>query len=178
MNSINTITDAFIEIEEGKISSFGSMDEWRGISDWNNTSIIDAEGGMVFPSYCDSHTHLVFNGSREEEFNDRIKGLTYQEIAENGGGILNSAKRINEISEDDLFEISLLRLNKLIQLGTGAIEIKSGYGLSIDNEIKILNVINRLKKVSPATIKSTFLGLHAVPLEYKNKKNQYCFIMK
>ena len=173
MNSINTITDAFIEIEEGKISSFGSMDEWRGISDWNNTSIIDAEGGMVFPSYCDSHTHLVFNGSREEEFNDRIKGLTYQEIAENGGGILNSAKKINEISEDDLFEISLLRLNKLIQLGTGAIEIKSGYGLSIDNEIKILNVINRLKKVSPATIKSTFLGLHAVPLEYKNKKNQY-----
>jgi imidazolonepropionase len=149
------------------------MDEWMGISDWNNTNIIDAEGGMVFPSYCDSHTHLVFNGSREEEFNDRIKGLTYQEIADNGGGILNSAKKINEISEDELFEISLERLNKLIQLGTGAIEIKSGYGLSIDNEIKILNVIDRLKKISPATIKSTFLGLHAIPKQFKGEKNKY-----
>ena len=173
MNNIEKIYDAFVEIEDGKICAFGSMDEWMGISDWNNTNIIDAEGGMVFPSYCDSHTHLVFNGSREEEFNDRIKGLTYQEIADNGGGILNSAKKINEISEDELFEISLERLNKLIQLGTGAIEIKSGYGLSMDNEIKILNVIDRLKKISPATIKSTFLGLHAIPDQFKGKKNQY-----
>lgn len=173
MDNIDKIYDAFVEIEEGKISAFGSMNEWMGISDWNNTNIIDAEGGMVFPSYCDSHTHLVFNGSREEEFNDRIKGLTYQEIADNGGGILNSAKKINEISEDELFEISLERLNKLIKLGTGAIEIKSGYGLSMDNEIKILNVIDRLKKTSPATVKSTFLGLHAIPKQFKGEKNKY-----
>jgi imidazolonepropionase len=93
MSNIEKIYDAFVEIEDEKICAFGSMDEWMGISDWNNTNIIDAEGGMVFPSYCDSHTHLVFNGSREEEFNDRIKGLTYQEIADNGGGILNSAKK-------------------------------------------------------------------------------------
>jgi len=173
MNSINTIEDAFIEIEDGKILSFGPMDDWQGISDWNNTEIIDADGGMVFPSYCDSHTHLVFNGSREEEFNDRIKGLSYQEIANNGGGILNSAKRINEISEDDLYDISSERLKKLIKLGTGAIEIKSGYGLSVESEIKILNVIKRLKKSSKATIKSTFLGLHAVPSLYLDNKSKY-----
>ena len=113
MNNIEKIYDAFVEIEDGKICAFGSMDEWMGISDWNNTNIIDAEGGMVFPSYCDSHTHLVFNGSREEEFNDRIKGLTYQEIADNGGGILNSVEKLRNTSEEKLFIDAKIRLDAM-----------------------------------------------------------------
>ena len=173
MNLVNSISNAYIEIENGLITDFGNMDEWKGIDDWNSTDIIDADNGMVFPSYCDSHTHLVFSDSRESEFNDRINGLSYQEIAENGGGILNSAKKINEINEEDLYERSLSRLNQLILQGTGAIEIKSGYGLSLDSELKILRVIKRLKENSKATIKSTFLGAHAVPIEYKNNKSKY-----
>ena len=173
MNLVNSISHAYIEIENGLITDFGNMDEWKGIDDWNSTDIIDADNGMVFPSYCDSHTHLVFSDSRESEFNDRINGLSYQEIAENGGGILNSAKKINEINEEDLYERSLSRLNQLILQGTGAIEIKSGYGLSLDSELKILRVIKRLKENSKATIKSTFLGAHAVPIEYKNNKSKY-----
>ena len=110
MNTINTIKDAFIEIDEGLISDFGSMDDWSGIHDWNNTEIIDAEGGMVFPTYCDSHTHLVFAESREKEFQDRINGLSYQEIAEKGGGILNSAKKLQNTSEEKLFNDALNRL--------------------------------------------------------------------
>jgi imidazolonepropionase len=173
MNSINTIDDAYIEIEDGLITNFGNMNEWKGINDWNQTTIIDAEEGMVFPTYCDSHTHLVFPESRENEFNDRINGLSYQEIAKNGGGILNSAKKMQEIDEDKLFEESYIRLKKLIHLGTGAIEIKSGYGLNLESELKILRVIKKLKDKSPITIKSTFLGAHAVPKEYKNNKNLY-----
>ena len=106
MNSLETISNAFLEIENGLITDFGDMDQWKGIDDWNNTEIIDAENGMVFPSYCDSHTHLVFAQTRESEFNDRINGLSYQEIANNGGGILNSAKKIDKISEDELYNLS------------------------------------------------------------------------
>lgn len=173
MNSVNTIDDAYIEIKDGIITDFGNMNEWKGISDWNQTTIIDAEDGMVFPTYCDSHTHLVFPESRENEFNDRLNGISYQEIAKNGGGILNSAKKMQTIDEDKLFEDSLNRLNKLIHLGTGAIEIKSGYGLNIDSELKILRVIKRLKAKSPIKIKSTFLGAHAIPLDYINRKELY-----
>ena len=146
MNSVNTIDDAYIEINNGIITDFGNMNEWKGISDWNQTTIIDAEDGMVFPTYCDSHTHLVFPESRESEFNDRLNGISYEEISKNGGGILNSAKKMQTIDEDKLFEDSLNRLNKLIHLGTGAIEIKSGYGLNIDSELKILRVIKKLKE--------------------------------
>ena len=173
MNSLETISNAFLEIENGLITDFGDMDQWKGIDDWNNTEIIDAENGMVFPSYCDSHTHLVFAKSRENEFNDRINGLSYQEIANNGGGILNSAKKIDNISEDELYNLSIKRLNACIQTGTGAIEIKSGYGLNLESELKILRVIKKLKENSLISIKSTFLGAHAIPFEFKNKKSDY-----
>ena len=173
MSHISTIKDAFIEVEEGIITSFGSMEDWNGIEDWNNTDIIDAEGGMVFPTYCDSHTHLVFAASREGEFVDRINGLSYAEIAERGGGILNSAYKLQKASEDELFEDALARLNELVQMGTGAIEIKSGYGLTLDAELKMLRVIKRLKAASDVTIKATFLGAHALPKEYKDNKEGY-----
>ena len=138
MSKINTIEDAFIEINNGIISSFGSMNSWEGIDDWNNTKIIDADGGMVFPSYCDSHTHLVFAESREKEFVDRLKGLTYQEIAQKGGGILNSANTLQKTSEEELIKKALVQAKKVIKTGTGAIEIKSGYGLTLESELKIL----------------------------------------
>ena len=173
MSHISTIKDAFIEVEEGIITSFGSMEDWNGIEDWNNTDIIDAEGGMVFPTYCDSHTHLVFAASREGEFVDRINGLSYAEIAERGGGILNSADKLQNASEDELFEDALARLNELVQMGTGAIEIKSGYGLTLDTELKMLRVIKRLKENTDITIKATFLGAHALPKEFKDNKEGY-----
>ena len=173
MKNISTIKDAFVEVEGGLITSFGSMEDWNGIEDWNNTEIIDAEGGMVFPTYCDSHTHLVFAASREGEFVDRINGLSYAEIAERGGGILNSADKLQNASEDELFEDALARLNELVQMGTGAIEIKSGYGLTLDAELKMLRVIKRLKAASDVTIKATFLGAHALPKEYKENKEGY-----
>ena len=173
MLQISTIKNAFVEIEDGIISSFGSMNDWKGIEDWNNIEIIDAEGGMVFPTYCDSHTHLVFASSREDEFVDRINGLSYEEIAQRGGGILNSAEKLQNTSEDQLYNISIERLNNLIKMGTGAIEIKSGYGLTLDAELKILRVIKRLKENSEITIKSTFLAAHALPKEFKDNKDGY-----
>ena len=173
MKNISTIKDAFVEIENGLITAFGSMEKWTGIEDWNNTEVIDAEDGMVFPTYCDSHTHLVFAASREDEFVDRINGLTYTEIAKKGGGILNSAKKLQDTTEDELYNDALTRLNKLIKLGTGAIEIKSGYGLTLDAELKILRVIKRLKENTDVTIKATFLGAHALPLEFKDNKEGY-----
>ena len=173
MKNIRTIKDAFIEIVDGIITAFGSMDQWKGVEDWNNTEIIDAEGGMVFPTYCDSHTHLVFSSSREDEFVDRINGLSYQKIAEKGGGILNSAEKLQNTTEDELFEDALARLNELVQMGTGAIEIKSGYGLTLEAELKMLRVIKRLKENSDVTIKATFLGAHALPKEYKDNKEGY-----
>ena len=173
MSKINTIKDGFIEIQDGIITAFGSMDEWTGIDDWNNTEIIDANGGIVFPSYCDSHTHLVFAGNRENEWEQRIKGASYEDIAKNGGGILNSAKKLQETSEDELLKKTLQRAKEVMKMGTGAIEIKSGYGLTIESELKILRVIKRLKKLSPLTIKATFLGAHAIPQEYKTNKSAY-----
>ncbi len=173
MKNISTIKDAFIEIENGIITGFGSMDNWSGIENWSNTEIIDAEAGMIFPTFCDSHTHLVFAASREEEFVDRIKGLSYQEIAKKGGGILNSAEKLQNATEDELFESALVRLNEVIKMGTGAIEIKSGYGLTLESELKILRVIKRLKEASDVTIKATFLGAHALPKEFKDNKDGY-----
>ena len=173
MSKLSTIKDAFVEYENGIITSFGSMSDWNGIEDWNNTEIIDAEGGMVFPSYCDSHTHLVFAASREGEFVDRINGLSYEEIANRGGGILNSAEKLQNTTEDELYESAFSRLNNLIQMGTGAIEIKSGYGLTLDAELKMLRVIKRLKENTEVSIKATFLGAHALPKEYKDNKEGY-----
>lgn len=173
MSQLESIKDAFLAIEDGKIVAFGKMSDWPGITDWRDLEVIDASGKMVFPSWCDPHTHLVFAASREGEFVDRINGLTYEEIAAKGGGILNSAKKLANASEDELFESALVRLNEVISMGTGAIEIKSGYGLSIDAELKMLRVIKRLKESTPAVVKANFLGAHAIPLEYRSNREVY-----
>lgn len=161
MSVINTIDDAWLLVENGKFAQFGSMAQ--GIPPHNNIdNIIDADGGMVLPSWCDSHTHIVFAGSREREFVDKINGLSYEEIARRGGGILNSAELLHSTSEDELYRQAMCRLNEVIRKGTGGIEIKSGYGLNIDDELKMLRVIQRMKETSKAKIVSTFLGAHAV----------------
>jgi len=173
MDSLPMLEDAFLAIEDGEIALFGSMDEWGGITDWRNLEVIDAEGRYVLPAWCDSHTHLVFAASRELEFEDRIKGLTYEEIAARGGGILNSADKLGGMSEDELYEKAIPRLESAMLSGTGAIEIKSGYGLSKESELKMLRVIKRLRESSELTIKSTFLGAHAIPSNFKGKQSEY-----
>ncbi len=173
MKNLNCIQNAWLAIEDDKIAGFGKMEDWEGISDWTNLTIIDASDKIVMPSYCDSHTHIVYAGSREGEFVDRINGLTYEQIFERGGGILNSAKKLHNASEEELIESALKRLNEIMLQGTGAVEIKSGYGLSTEAELKMLRVIKKLKTLSPLTIKATFLGAHAVPTEYKNDKRKY-----
>ncbi len=173
MKKLGTIKDAFLCMEDGIITDFGPMENLQGIHNWNNTEVIDADGGMVFPTWVDSHSHLVFAGTREEEFVDRINGMSYEEIANRGGGILNSAKKLSQTNEDELYEQAAIRLKELIKMGTGAIEIKSGYGLSTESELKMLRVIRRLKNTFPITIKATFLGAHALPVEYKNNKQDY-----
>ena len=167
-----TIENAFIIIEEDKITSYGSMNELDRLN-FNIDETIDAAGKFILPGWCDSHTHLVFAASREEEFRDKIKGLSYAEIAAKGGGILNSAKKLNATSEEELFEHSLIRLKEVMHLGTGAIEIKSGYGLSVEGELKMLGVIKRLKETVSIPVKATFLGAHAYPLEFKNDHRAY-----
>ncbi|MBF25428.1 MAG: imidazolonepropionase [Flavobacteriales bacterium] len=168
---IESIKDGWILIEDNIIVDYGSMDNWNGVEDWNNLEIIDAENGIVLPTWCDSHTHIVYAGSRENEFVDRINGLSYEEIAERGGGILNSAKLLSKTDEKTIYQQSANRVEKVIKYGTGALEIKSGYGLNIKDEIKMLQIIQELKNNFPIQIKSTFLGAHAVP---KNlTKEQY-----
>ncbi len=172
MSEMNSLKNAWISIDKGKIIDFGTMpapDNDRLVG-WQ---ILDATGKMVFPSFCDSHTHLVYAGSREIEYTDKIKGLSYEEIARRGGGILNSAKRLHETSEEELTAMAMERLNEIIRYGTGAVEIKSGYGLSVEDELKMLRVILRLKQLSPLTIISTFLGAHAVPEEYKGRQAEF-----
>lgn len=161
MATFNTIDNAWLLIDDGRVAQFGSMaDGMPPISDIDNT--IDAEGGMVLPSWCDSHTHIVYAGSREREFVDKINGLSYEEIAKRGGGILNSADLLHNTSEDDLYRQAMTRLDEIIRKGTGCIEIKSGYGLNLEDELKMLRIIQRMKESSPAKIVSTFLGAHAV----------------
>jgi len=172
MNQLSTIQNAFVIIENGLIKSFGKMNDLTTIEN-DNSTVIDAKNKLVFPSWCDSHTHLVFAAPRDEEFVDRINGLTYEEIALKGGGILNSAEKLQETSEDDLYDSAMIRIREIIKLGTGAVEIKSGYGLTVEAELKMLRVIKRLKQNSPLTIKANFLGAHAIPKEYKTDRNKY-----
>lgn len=173
MQKADLLENAFLAIENDTIVAHGSMDDWGGITDWRDLEVIDAEGKYVLPAFCDSHTHAVFAATREGEFEDRIKGLSYEEIALKGGGILNSAGKLQEMDEDQLFEDALARIHSLIQYGTGAIEIKSGYGLTTAAELKMLRVIKRLKEASPMTIKATFLGAHAFPTAYKENHRGY-----
>lgn len=173
MKKLNVIDDAWLAIEDDKIAGFGKMDDWEGIADWTGLTIIDASDKLVMPCWCDSHTHIVYAGSREGEFVDRINGLTYEQIFERGGGILNSAKKLHDASEEELIESAMKRLNEIMMQGTGSVEIKSGYGLSMEAELKMLRVIKKLKALSPLAIKATFLGAHAVPAAYKNEKRKY-----
>ncbi|HEX6845454.1 MAG TPA: imidazolonepropionase [Chitinophagaceae bacterium] len=172
-----SIENAYLIIEKGLIAEYGSMlnlePQSRWLSGSNLKQTIDATGQFIFPCWCDSHTHLVFAASREEEFVDKIKGMSYAEIAAKGGGILNSAQRLNEIDIDELYNLSLSRLQELMKLGTGAIEIKSGYGLTVEGELKMLRVIKRLREAAPIPIRSTFLGAHTYPLEYKESHRGY-----
>lgn len=161
MGIVNTIDDAWLLVEDGRFAAFGAGADGMPALD-DTVEVVDAEGGMVLPSWCDSHTHIVFAGSREREFVDKINGLSYEEIARRGGGILNSADLLHNTSEDELFRQAMQRLDEVIRKGTGCIEIKSGYGLSLEDELKMLRVIKRMKEASPAKIMSTFLGAHAV----------------
>jgi len=170
MSVLNTIEDAYLHTENGYITGFGKMAE---LSNSLIQQEIDCYGKIVLPAWCDSHTHLVFAGTRETEFVDRINGLTYEEIAARGGGIINSAKRLQSSTEEELYQAAWARLEEIKSHGTGAVEIKSGYGLSLDAELKILRVIKRLKADSDLTIKATFLGAHAVPPEFKGNKEGY-----
>ncbi|HNW73989.1 MAG TPA: imidazolonepropionase [Bacteroidales bacterium] len=195
MSKLDTITDAWLFLEGDRIVDFGKMPGGRnvpvqtvkedvcgylaGVSRQTVTvppgsiDVIDAAGRMVFPSFCDSHTHLVYAGSREIEYIDKIRGLSYEEIARRGGGILNSARRLHDASEEELIEQALPRLKEIISYGTGAVEIKSGYGLNTEDELKMLRVIRRLQELTPVTIVPTFLGAHAVPAEYRGRQGAF-----
>jgi imidazolonepropionase len=174
MKELQTIENAYLITDGEWIASFGLMEHLDKDPQNNGiTTTIDATGKMLFPSFVDSHTHLVYAGSREVEYRDKIMGLSYEEIARRGGGILNSAKLLHDTPEDDLYAQALVRINDIIAMGTGAVEIKSGYGLTLEDELKMLRVIRRLKENTPLTIRATFLGAHAVPAEYKGRQGDY-----
>ncbi|QDW22538.1 imidazolonepropionase [Flavobacterium sp. KBS0721] len=170
MAILPTIKNAFLLIKDNVIEDFGAMDN---VPEIKADKVIDAKGRAVLPTWCDSHTHIVYAGNREQEFVDRINGFTYEEIANRGGGILNSAKKLNETTEEEIYEQSRVRLEEVMHLGTGAVEIKSGYGLTIEGELKMLRVIKKLAENYPIKIKATFLGAHAFPLHYKDNKAGY-----
>ena len=170
MKQLPTIKNAYILIKEDIIIDFGNMIDSKGIT---AETIIDATGKLVLPTWCDSHTHIVYAGNREQEFVDRINGLSYEEIANRGGGILNSAKTLQNTSEDEVYNQSIKRVKEVMLLGTGAIEIKSGYGLSVESELKMLRVIKRIKQNFPIKVKATFLGAHALPSKFQSNKEGY-----
>ena len=171
------LKNAYLMVENGIIAAYGLMDELPE-SLTVVEEIVDASGQMILPCWCDSHTHLVFAASREEEFVDKIKGLSYAEIAARGGGILNSAQKLNDTSESELIRMAWNRIQELIRLGTGAVEIKSGYGLSVEGELKMLRVIKKLKETSPIPVKATFLGAHSYPPEYRDNHSGYINLIK
>jgi len=170
MGILPIIKNAFLLIEDDLIIDFGSMNH---LSTTDVDKVVDLTDKLVLPTWCDSHTHIVYADSREEEFVDRIKGLSYQEIAQKGGGILNSAKKLQDKSEDLLYNDAVIRIKEIIKSGTGALEIKSGYGLTFDSELKILRVIKKLKENFSIPIRATFLGAHAIPIKYKDKRHEY-----
>lgn len=176
MSETGTLENAWLLIEDDKIACFGSMSDCPDLSQesgQDSFDVIDADGGFVLPAFCDSHSHIVFAGTREQEFLDKIKGLSYAEIAAHGGGILNSADLLHNTSEDELYRQAMERVNEMMAKGTGAIEIKSGYGLTTQDELKILRIIKRIRENSPAIIKSTFLGAHAVGRAFAGRQNEY-----
>ena len=176
MSETGTLENAWLLIEDDKIACFGPMSDCPDLSQesgQDSFNVIDADGGFVLPAFCDSHSHIVFAGTREQEFLDKIKGLSYAEIAAHGGGILNSADLLHNTSEDELYRQAMERVNEMIAKGTGAIEIKSGYGLTTQDELKILRVIKRIRENSPAIIKSTFLGAHAVGRAFAGRQSEY-----
>jgi imidazolonepropionase len=173
MGKMQTLENAWLLVKDGIIADFGKMETFAQIVNTDGEEIIDASGRLVMPAFCDSHTHIVYAGSREREFVDKIKGLSYEEIYKRGGGILNSVERLRAAGEDELCEDAMQRLLLAADFGTGAMEIKSGYGLSLESELKMLRVIARLKASSPLTIKATFLGAHAVPKEFKERQDEY-----
>ncbi len=170
MKILPTIKNAYIYMEHDTIVAYGSMQD---LTSMEADKVIDATGKIVLPTWCDSHTHIVYAGHREQEFVDRINGLSYEDIANRGGGILNSAEKLQNTNEEDLYQQSIQRVRKVMQLGTGALEIKSGYGLTVEAELKMLRVIKRIKKEFPIKVKATFLGAHALPKTYKEDKKGY-----
>lgn len=170
MGQLETIKDAYLLIEDDHFLSFGPM---TALSECTFDREVDATNRMVFPSFCDSHTHLVYAGSREIEYCDKIRGLSYEEIARRGGGILNSAKRVQEATEQELYDGAMERLEQMIGFGSGAVEIKSGYGMTTEAEMKMLRVIRRLREHSPLTIRATILGAHGIPMEYRGRREAF-----
>ena len=173
MADLPLIEDAWLTAEDGRITAFGPMSAFTGITDWADLLVIDATGRFVLPGWCDPHTHIVFAAPREEEFVDKINGLSYQEIAARGGGILNSAAKLRTMSEEDLFTQAKARLEVMMQQGTVAVEIKSGYGLTVESELKMLRVAKRLKAALPLQIRTTLLAAHALPIEFKKDREAY-----
>lgn len=173
MARLETIANAFLYVEDGRIHSYGAMCDLPKCNLPSDVQQIDAKGGSVLPSWCDSHTHIVFAGSREQEFVDKIRGLSYAEIAKRGGGILNSADKLHDMSEDELYQQAMRRVDEVIRKGTGCIEIKSGYGLNTADELKMLRVIKRIKETTSLKVVATFLGAHAVSREYAGRQSEY-----
>ena len=170
MADIGMLENAWLLTDGERIGSYGTMDT---LPHEEGHEVIDAKGGWLFPSFCDSHTHIVYAGSREQEFLDKINGLTYEEIAKRGGGILNSADRLHDTSEDELYRQAMERIDEIVAMGTGLVEIKSGYGLTLEDELKILRVIRRIKENAPLDVRATFLGAHAVGRAYKGRQSEY-----
>ena len=177
MDRINSIDNAFLLISNGRIKDFGKMLDIKASYFTDGCVIIDATDRYVLPAWCDSHTHIVYANSREQEYVDKIKGLSYEEIARRGGGILNSVERLHHASEEQLYDEAFARLEQMRSLGTGAVEIKSGYGLTTESELKMLRVIRRLKETSDMTIRSTFLGAHSIPMEFRDHQEKYVDII-
>ena len=178
MRQLPSISNAYLAIEDDSIVDFGKMEDLHGVADWNNLEVIDVEGKCILPTWVDSHTHLVFAKSREQEFVYRIEGLSYEEIGKRGGGIVNSALKLRAASFEQLYDDAYQRLNEIMHMGTGGVEIKSGYGLTVESELKMLRVVRKLKENHPLTIKGTLLAAHAIPPEFKDNREDWISVIE